>query len=184
MVAAARGGPWERDGRTRELTVLQCQAGAAGPAFFAASYGAFVHPPCCRDVRRLDVFRKPDGTPPDLPRRADLLVYEVGRLGCSCLSYMRRSGHMKDWFQPQRFLSGCRCSTLGASARVCCTCWRMRRPSWWRRTPRWCRCLHVYTASPSRCASATCLASTAARPTGGGGVPTMRVWSWGNAGAI
>lgn len=31
----------------------------------------------CRDARRLDVYRKPDGTPPDLPRRADLLVYEV-----------------------------------------------------------------------------------------------------------
>lgn len=37
---------------------------------------------CClllpRDARRLDVFRKPDGTPPDLPRKADLLVQEAG----------------------------------------------------------------------------------------------------------
>ena len=30
-----------------------------------------------RDVRRMDVLRKPDGTAPELPRRADLLVYEV-----------------------------------------------------------------------------------------------------------
>lgn len=30
-----------------------------------------------RDARRLDVVRKPDGTPPDMPTRADLLVYEV-----------------------------------------------------------------------------------------------------------
>ena len=35
----------------------------------------------CRDARRLDVLRKADGTPPDLPRRADLLVYEVGKGG-------------------------------------------------------------------------------------------------------
>ena len=27
------------------------------------------------------MLRKPDGTPPDLPRRADLLVYEVRRSG-------------------------------------------------------------------------------------------------------
>ena len=42
-------------------------------------------PPTCgrrRDARRLDVHRKPDGTPPDLPRRADLLVYEVFDSGC------------------------------------------------------------------------------------------------------
>ena len=31
-----------------------------------------------RDGRRMDSVRKPDGTPPELPRRADLLVYEVG----------------------------------------------------------------------------------------------------------
>ncbi|GAB4824134.1 hypothetical protein N2152v2_011180 [Parachlorella kessleri] len=30
-----------------------------------------------RDVRRMDTLRKPDGTPPELPRRADLAVYEV-----------------------------------------------------------------------------------------------------------
>ena len=32
-----------------------------------------------QDARRMDVVRKPDGTPPDLPRRADVLVYEVRR---------------------------------------------------------------------------------------------------------
>lgn len=30
-----------------------------------------------RDVRRMDTRRKPDGTPPDMPSRADLAVYEV-----------------------------------------------------------------------------------------------------------
>ena len=30
-----------------------------------------------KDARRLDVARKPDGTAPELPRRANLLVYEV-----------------------------------------------------------------------------------------------------------
>ena len=30
-----------------------------------------------KDARRMDVVRKPDGTPPDLPRPADILVYEV-----------------------------------------------------------------------------------------------------------
>eukprot|EP00887_Chlorella_sp_A99_P004798 scaffold4.g4798.t1 len=35
-----------------------------------------------RDARRLDVLRKPDGTPPDLPRKADVLIYEVFDSGC------------------------------------------------------------------------------------------------------
>ncbi|KAL4447971.1 hypothetical protein ABPG75_005190 [Micractinium tetrahymenae] len=35
-----------------------------------------------KDARRLDVVRKPDGTPPDLPRQADLLVQEVFDSGC------------------------------------------------------------------------------------------------------
>jgi len=30
-----------------------------------------------RDARRMDVVRKPDGTPPDMERKADILVYEV-----------------------------------------------------------------------------------------------------------
>ncbi|KAK9863045.1 hypothetical protein WJX84_000363 [Apatococcus fuscideae] len=30
-----------------------------------------------KDVRRMDVAQKPDGTPPDMPRKADLLVFEV-----------------------------------------------------------------------------------------------------------
>ena len=34
-----------------------------------------------RDARRLDTSRHPDGIPPDLPRRADLLVYEVCAIG-------------------------------------------------------------------------------------------------------
>lgn len=34
-----------------------------------------------RDARRMDTQRKPDGTPPELPRRADLLVYEVRYMG-------------------------------------------------------------------------------------------------------
>lgn len=36
-----------------------------------------------RDARRLDVLRKPDGTPPDMPRKADVLVYEVRGWGKS-----------------------------------------------------------------------------------------------------
>lgn len=35
-----------------------------------------------RDVRRMDTLPKPDGTPPELPRRADLAVYEVFDSGC------------------------------------------------------------------------------------------------------
>jgi hypothetical protein len=30
-----------------------------------------------KDSRRMDVVRKPDGMPPELERKADLLVYEV-----------------------------------------------------------------------------------------------------------
>lgn len=44
----------------------------------------------CRDGRRLDVVRKPDGTPPDLPRPADLLVSEVGLGGLSGMEAMAR----------------------------------------------------------------------------------------------
>lgn len=33
-----------------------------------------------KDARRMDVVTKPDGTPPDLPRKADILVYEVRTL--------------------------------------------------------------------------------------------------------
>ena len=33
-----------------------------------------------KDARRMDVVRKPDGTPPDMPRPADILVYEVRTL--------------------------------------------------------------------------------------------------------
>ena len=30
-----------------------------------------------KDVRRMDVAQKPDGTPPDMPAKADLLIFEV-----------------------------------------------------------------------------------------------------------
>ncbi len=30
-----------------------------------------------KDIRRMDLERKPDGTPPDLERKADIMVYEV-----------------------------------------------------------------------------------------------------------
>lgn len=46
----------------------------------------------CRDARRLDVLRKADGTPPDLPRRADLLVYEVGKGDAVHLTEPRAEG--------------------------------------------------------------------------------------------
>ena len=30
-----------------------------------------------KDVRRMDVAQKPDGTPPDMPVKADILIFEV-----------------------------------------------------------------------------------------------------------
>jgi hypothetical protein len=75
-----------------------------------------------------------------------------------------------------------RCLTRGASARACCTSWRRRRPRWWRGTPRRCPSPPPSTASPSRCGWGRCWALTAARPTGGGGAPTTRGWSWARAG--
>ena len=38
-----------------------------------------------KDVRRMDVVQKPDGTPPDMPVKADVLIFEVrGALRSSC----------------------------------------------------------------------------------------------------
>lgn len=52
-----------------------------------------------RDARRLDVLRKADGTPPDLPRRADLLVYEVGGCGVMLLGWRPwcKQGNPNGW---------------------------------------------------------------------------------------
>ncbi len=30
-----------------------------------------------KDVRRIDVVQKPDGSPPDMPVKADVLIFEV-----------------------------------------------------------------------------------------------------------
>lgn len=72
--------------------------------------------------------------------------------------------------------------TLGASARGCCTSWRLHRPSCWRQALPWCPLLPASSASPSRCGWAACWAGTAARPTAGAGGPTTRGWSWASAG--
>ena len=42
-----------------------------------------------KDVRRMDVAQKPDGTPPDMPTKADMLVFEVcpPRAGCQTPVY-------------------------------------------------------------------------------------------------
>ena len=37
-----------------------------------------------KDIRRMDVAQKPDGTPPDMPAKADLLIFEVCQFRQAC----------------------------------------------------------------------------------------------------
>ena len=39
-----------------------------------------------KDVRRMDVTAKPDGTPADMQQKADIAVFEVHALSCSPLT--------------------------------------------------------------------------------------------------
>ncbi|QDZ17548.1 S-adenosyl-L-methionine-dependent methyltransferase [Chloropicon primus] len=67
-----------------------------------------------RDARRMDVLRKPDGTPPDMERKADLLIYEVfdsGLIGEGAL-HLVASARQK-LLQPNAVL-------IPSSARVFC----------------------------------------------------------------
>ena len=40
-----------------------------------------------KDVRRMSVKAKPDGTPPDMSRPADILIYEVRDMLCVAYQY-------------------------------------------------------------------------------------------------
>ena len=67
-----------------------------------------------RDARRMDVVRKPDGTPPDMEKKADILIYEVfdsGLIGEGAL-HLVASARQK-LLQPEATL-------VPSSARVFC----------------------------------------------------------------